>query len=556
MDGIRSLWIMVWGEFELFRLWQGLVAFAAALALGLAGQLAPRVVAVLDRWIAWLAARPRWAIPVAGLLAVAVRMACLPVSPVPSPVIHDEFSHLLLADTLLHGRLANPPHPFADHFEVAHVLQHPTYASVYPPGPGASLALGRLLFRHPWAGVLLTFAAMGAACCWMLYGWTTPRWALAGGVACGFLYGFFGQWLNSYWGGSFAAAGGGLLFGALPRLAATRQARYTWIGMAGWAMGWFARPFEALVLGVALAAAAVIWLVRTRDPWIVRAVGVPAAAAVILVAAFTGYYNWRVTADPLVLPYQLGQRSYGFPQSFAWQEFHRPTEFKTPALRDNFLWQVENRQFLLTPWQWGGQLLKRVFETWRAYWGVALLLPVLFFFAANRDPGRLFLAALGALLVIANSFYSFFFAHYFAAYTCVFLLFALEGVARISRLRLPAAPIAALGFGLFALLQAAGLFDETRRRVPIQFIAQPRRPLGPQLAAIPGRHLVFVNYEPDHIFHFEWCYNGADIDGATVVWANRLSPERDRALRRYFADRRVWIVDADADKPGLRPFEP
>ena len=42
------------------------------------------------------------------LLPIAMRLLLLPHHPVPTPDIYDEFAQLLLADTLLHGRLANP----------------------------------------------------------------------------------------------------------------------------------------------------------------------------------------------------------------------------------------------------------------------------------------------------------------------------------------------------------------------------------------------------------------------------------------------------------------
>src|SRR5579864_4621121 len=183
-------------------------------------------------WRSWigiqarkLALRTGWCMLVLAVLPIALRLLLLPQYPIPSPGVSDDFSYLLLADTLRHLRLANPVHPLHQFFETFFVLQQPTYSSIFPLGQGLTLAIGWTIFGHPWAGVALTVGAFCALCYWMLRAWTTPAWALMGGLLAVIQFGPLNQWMNSFWGGAVSACAGCLVFGALPRLRESGRTR-------------------------------------------------------------------------------------------------------------------------------------------------------------------------------------------------------------------------------------------------------------------------------------------------------------------------------------------
>src|SRR5580658_9736732 len=58
-------------------------------------------------------------------LPIALRLALVPRYPIPTPNVSDDFSYLLIADTLRHFRLANPVHPLHQFFETFFALQEP-----------------------------------------------------------------------------------------------------------------------------------------------------------------------------------------------------------------------------------------------------------------------------------------------------------------------------------------------------------------------------------------------------------------------------------------------
>jgi len=95
--------------------------------------------AALERGLGRIARRRVLACIAIGILALIARAAVLPLLPIPVPAVHDEYENLLMADTFSHGRLTNPPHPMWIFFDTFHVLQQPSYASKYPPAPGAAI---------------------------------------------------------------------------------------------------------------------------------------------------------------------------------------------------------------------------------------------------------------------------------------------------------------------------------------------------------------------------------------------------------------------------------
>src|ERR1051326_553525 len=60
-----------------------------------------------------------------GVLTVALRVCLLPIFPVPQPGVVDEYSHRLLAETLLAGRMSNATPAMWAHMETIQVIQKP-----------------------------------------------------------------------------------------------------------------------------------------------------------------------------------------------------------------------------------------------------------------------------------------------------------------------------------------------------------------------------------------------------------------------------------------------
>src|SRR5437879_6185972 len=117
----------------------------------------------IERAFGRLARRQGLAVAVVGVTALLLRLAILPICPIPLPFVPDDFSFLLASDTFASGRLTNPTPAMWVHFETMHITMKPTYMSMYFPAQGLILAASKVLTGHPWYGVLVMTALMCSA---------------------------------------------------------------------------------------------------------------------------------------------------------------------------------------------------------------------------------------------------------------------------------------------------------------------------------------------------------------------------------------------------------
>ena len=160
----------------------------------------------------------------------------------------------------------------------------------------------------------------------MLQGWLPARWAFLGGLLAAFHPKILARWGLTYWGGAVAMLGGALVYGSLPRIMRRPCLRHTLLMGFGLAILANSRPFEGLVASLPAAAVLLTWMVGKNGPTRRVAVGrivVPILSVVMVTAGWIGYYNFRVSGNPLRLPHQVYSATYSDPVGG-----HRHREFR------------------------------------------------------------------------------------------------------------------------------------------------------------------------------------------------------------------------------------
>jgi hypothetical protein len=534
------------------------VSFAALWPRSRANRPIRLVITAMDR----LAGRRWLAFATIFVLVIVVRLSVLPLLPVPTPGIHDEFGYLLQADTFCHGRLANPTPAMWESFETFHVNFFPTYSAMYPPAQGAVLAGGRLLGQL-WIGVILSNALMCALIYWALRCWMPSRWALLAALLAASKLCVTTYWINSFWGGAPGAIGGALVLGAIGRILRRPKASDAVLLGLGISVLANSRPFEGALYCIPIAAVLFFWLAgRTKSaPALkdrLRRVLLPLSLVLLANFAFTGYYNWRLTGSPYEFPEMKNSREYDVGAIFLWQKPKPPKEYGNEQFEE--FYNIWERNLYNRTWNSFEELTRlKAYRFWVTFgwWGLLCAVPGVLY-VLQRKRMRLPLACLA--FVAAGAFVvTWPYPHYFspataAIYACAVM--AIRGAFHWRPRNLALGPLLSRAAVLSLVLEmtvaaAAGQADAlewggARLSARVAILKK--------LEAIPGKHLLIVRYGREHSIHEEWVYNGADIEGSKVIWARELGEQQDQRLINYYKDRKIWLVEVDEEHASLLPY--
>lgn len=478
------------------------------------------------------------------------------------PQCHDEFSFLLAGEMFAKGHLSYPAHPFWEHFVSFHMLSTPRYASGYGPVQGLFLALG-FLAGLPILGNWIAAALMCAAVYWALRGWMNSRWAFIGGLFCTFQLGIYTYWSQRFWGGTPAALGGALVLGAAVRLDRKPTAVSGFLFALGLAILANSRPFEGLF---AAAAGGMIILSGISDKRvslgeIFKKAALPFLITVGIAAVLTGIYNKDLTGSPFVLPQSFMARSESRAGFFIWQSAGPPRVYLHQVMKDfeegfalhYFLMHKTLSGFLEAKFEalcnffkfYAGPLYSILIlitlpQLWKYKWPRFMLFAI----------GGYFVLGVLPLAVKPQE-------HYIAPFVVFITALVVYGLRCFMNLKCKSFK---LGKCLALIFLLCALVPREPALIMYPYInsyAEERADFLKSLKERGGRHLILVKYEGTFNFqHFEWVYNGADIDAQDVVWARSMDDARDQKLIEYYKDRNIWLMTVDGSgRPYLKAIK-
>jgi hypothetical protein len=550
-----------------------LISIAAALTWP---QLASAQFTRIERAFRRLALKKVLSVFIVGLTAMLLRVAMIPLFPIPLPFVPDDYSFLLAADTFASGRLTNPTPAMWKHFESIHITMNPTYMSMYFPGHGLVLAAGKVVFGNPWFGILLVTTLMCSAICWMLQAWLPPTWALLGGMLAVLRIGLFSYWIDTYHGGgSLVALGGALVLGSLPRI--KRSMRFhDWVLLAtGMVLLAISRPFEGILLCVPVTVALLHWLLfgenRPTAAKLIRYATLP-LLMIIAAGSWMAYYNSRAFGSPLTPPYSVDRATYAVAPYYVWQSARPEPVYRHAVMRDFYAhYEYDDFKHIHSLSGFIPQTMIKVARAFEFYAGFVLLIPLIMLRRVILDRRIRFLMICVLVLMVGMLIEIFMIAHYLAPFTAAFYAIGLQAMRHLrvwspfgrpagmtvvrlivlvccvmASLRLCSAPLQ-IGIAKWPASKWLGMWYGP------DLYGKERAGIENNLERLPGKQLVIVRYKPGHNPFEEWVYNAANVDGSKVIWAREMDAADNAKLIEYYSDRRAWLIEPDLQNK-LSPY--
>lgn len=488
----------------------------------------------------------------------------------PAPSMHDDFGNLLVASTLLEGRLTNPAPRAWESLETFHVVMQPTYASKYPIGLGVFLVLGKLVTGLFAAGLWIVSGLASASVSWMVAGAFSKRCAAFCGLFTASHPYWQHGWSQEYTNGWLAVLGISLVIGGFLRLhhygkSANGGFMRTRMAIAGLGTGavfaFYSRPFEGGVVCVLLGLMFFPLVLRRKllvQFWFWRS-ALPGIVILVLGLSFQLMVNHSVTGTWKQLPYQLHETQYGVAPVLIWQAPHEPTLGHRFPEQDQFHrgWSMDAYNKAAS-WSGYANMLRVRCISLKNHWGNGLVLASLFALLLSK-PRRLIwgFAAVAILSLLVINCIPWTIPQYVSPIIPIAILLSCFSLKRIQRMWLglittkanrsfPATwtiGLILLGWNVF--LTASIAWDRLSRSPGWEETwAERRVQILDQLSSSPGPDLVLVRYPKEHdIVNQEWVFNEANVEATKVLWARSDRGPLDQKVRAAYPDRKVWSLE-------------
>jgi len=499
----------------------------------------------------------------------------------PTPSMHDDFGNLLVASTLLEGRLSNPVPPAWESMETFHVVFQPSYASKYPIGLGFMLAVGKLLFGSFAAGLWLCAGLASASIAWMIAAHFPRRWAMASGLVTATHPFWQHGWSQEFTNGWLPMTGTTLVLGGLLRIRSRFRNPNERSHFSGYLTGvvglgcvitLFSRPFEGgLVCGL-LGLYFLPSLIRRNfylDSRFWKA-ALPGVAVLASGVCFQLVINRSITGHVSQLPYQLHESQYGVAPVLIWQKPNEPTIGHRFAEQASFHhgWSMNAYNQTASFAGYFDMLYRRMIVLVN-HWGQMLAtapLGLLFL----RPERRQFIGLIGLVLIaiLVINCIPWAVPQYVSPLIPV-AIFVGCSVARgfIKRvglsLRFSNRPIKLeyLAFALVLLLNTFGLLSIETARISRSegwkvSWAEKRVEMIRQLENQPMHDVVFVRYPNNFdVVNSEWVFNDAEIANSSVLWVRWGTTVLNKRVIAAYPNRKVWLLQFnEKSEPILSEF--